>query len=320
MKIDGNQIASTLYIDLKNRVEELKKKHITPRLSVILIGNDQASVSYVNQKQKWAKQIGAEVTVINYPTSISADKLENKIHQLNNDNLTHAILIQRPLPPQINTIKPELLIKPEKDIDAFHPNSPYIPPIALAVRKTFEKIYQLTNTAGVARSGGPPSSAWTDPPLGGAGSRRMGETSDRTPELSDNVLKNYLIHKKIIILGKGQAGGAPVFKHLQNLGLNPLQIDSQTQSPNELTRQADIIISSVGKPNIITKENIKKGVILIGIGIFRSHNGQLQGDYVESEIQNIASFYTPTPGGIGPVNVAMLLRNLVIAAEKISQP
>ena len=102
---------------------------------------------------------------------------------------------------------------------------------------------------------------------------------------------------------------------LKKMGIQPLVIDSKTKEPMKLTKKADIIISAVGKPNVIKPEMIKKGVILIGVGLHKEEDGKLHGDYEEEKIKNIASFYTPTPGGVGPLNVAMLLENLVSAAE-----
>ena len=121
---------------------------------------------------------------------------------------------------------------------------------------------------------------------------------------------------KIVVLGKGPTGGGSIIKYLRELGFHPTLIDSKTENPDELTKKADIIISAVGKPNIITPQNIKKGVTLIGVGIARDDDGKLHGDYNEENIKNLAAFYTPTPGGVGPVNVAMLLYNLIEATKE----
>jgi methylenetetrahydrofolate dehydrogenase (NADP+)/methenyltetrahydrofolate cyclohydrolase len=131
------------------------------------------------------------------------------------------------------------------------------------------------------------------------------------------VIPNKLLKsKQITILGKGQAGGKQIYFYFQKLGLNPTFIDSKTKNPDEITLQADIIISAVGKPDTLTNEKIKKGAIIIGIGISRSETGKLRGDFDEEDIASKANIYTPTPGGIGPVNVAMLMKNLIIATEK----
>lgn len=124
----------------------------------------------------------------------------------------------------------------------------------------------------------------------------------------------WLKLKNITIIGKGQTGGKPVIQTLKQLGVEPLVIDSKTKNPKILTKTADIIISAVGKANIIKPEMIKQDVVLISIGLHKDRDGKLHGDYDEEKIKDIASFYTPTPGGVGPVNVAMLLKNLIDAA------
>jgi methylenetetrahydrofolate dehydrogenase (NADP+)/methenyltetrahydrofolate cyclohydrolase len=267
MRIDGRQIAARIYEDLRERVNELKKMGITPRLTVVLIGDDPASVSYVSQKKKWGEYVGAKIVVLNYPTSVTVEELQEKIYELNNDLSNHATLIQRPVPSHIDIKKFELMVSPRKDIDGFHPDSPYTFPLALAVAKILEEIHALPS-------------------------------------------------QFIVTIGKGPTGGGPIIKYLRNLGYSPTLIDSKTENPDEVIGQADIVISAVGSPNIITARNIKRGVSLIGVGIARGSNGKLHGDYDEESIKDIAAYYTPTPGGVGPVNVAMLLWNLVKATEE----
>jgi methylenetetrahydrofolate dehydrogenase (NADP+)/methenyltetrahydrofolate cyclohydrolase len=131
----------------------------------------------------------------------------------------------------------------------------------------------------------------------------------------DRELLSWLKAKTIVLIGKGDTAGKPLFDYLSEIGTRPQLIDSKTENPQELTKQADLIISSVGKPEIIKPDMLKQGVILIGVGISKDAAGKLHGDYEEDAIQTIASAYTPTPGGVGPVNVAMLLNNLVTATE-----
>ncbi len=308
MKINGRHIAAQIYEDLQNRVGELKKIRITPHLTVILIGKDPASIAYVNQKQKWGKHIGAKITVRRFSGSISNEELTKKIQQLNTDPDNHAILIQRPVPLQIDLKQLTLLVDPQKDIDGFHPDSPYTLPLPLAVVKILEKIYKIKSMRGVASVGLP-----VERP---EGVQRL-RTSDWENARQDPAMfMTWLKNQKIVILGKGPTGGNPILKYLIKLSVNPIQIDSKTPSPDKFLKKADIIITAVGKPNIITPEKIKKDVILIGVGIFRGEDGKLHGDYNETDTKNIASFYTPTPGGVGPVNVAMLLQNLLDITTK----
>jgi methylenetetrahydrofolate dehydrogenase (NADP+) / methenyltetrahydrofolate cyclohydrolase len=120
---------------------------------------------------------------------------------------------------------------------------------------------------------------------------------------------------KTLVIGKGETGGKPAIQVLKKIGFDPIIIDSKTKNPASIIKKADLIITAVGKPEIIKKEMLKKGVKLISIGIHKDQDNKLHGDYKEEEIKNTASFYTPTPGGSGPINVAMLLKNLMFATQ-----
>lgn len=286
MRFNGTELAAKLYADLQKRVDQLKEKNVTPHLVVFLVGENPASVAYVTLKQKKGEEIGAKVTILRYETSVTTEELAAKVTALNEDPTVHGILIQRPLPDQIDVDKLELLTNPEKDIDGFHPDSPYILPLPLAVGKILEEIYKTK--------------------------RDEGEVNTKT----QGTFINWLQSKNIVVIGKGPTGGGPVLEYLISLKVIPHIIDSKTIDPDALKKAADIIISCVGRPNIIKPEQIKKGVILISVGIFRNEENKLSGDYTPADIEEIASYYTPTPGGVGPVNVAMLIENLLTAAEK----
>lgn len=126
-------------------------------------------------------------------------------------------------------------------------------------------------------------------------------------------------NKKIAIIGRGETGGKPIIKTFEKMGIDFSVIDSKSKNPELITKFADIIISAVGKPNILNSETIKKGSIILSVGLHKASDEKLHGDYDESEIERTASFYTPTPGGVGPVNVACLLENLVNAATRFSE-
>jgi len=153
MRIDGKLIAANIKKKLKRQTVSLKAKNIIPHLTVILIGNDPGSLAYVHQKQKAGEEIGVKVSVINFQSSVSQKKLLNLVKQLNNDPSVHGIIIQRPTPIEIEKEELDKLVVPEKDIDSFHPDSPFIPPIALAVIKILEWVYKsVKNTSEVLRS------------------------------------------------------------------------------------------------------------------------------------------------------------------------
>ncbi len=130
------------------------------------------------------------------------------------------------------------------------------------------------------------------------------------------ILKQTQFHKDmhIAVIGKGVTAGKPIYAFFQRQGYTVTLIDSHTRDPERVTRSADVVISAVGKPNIVRRDSIKRGVILISIGMHRDGSGKLHGDYNEAEIADIASWYTPTPGGVGPVNIACLMKNIIFAS------
>lgn len=271
MIIDGRQIAQNILDTLKPQVLNLKSKGITPHLSIILIGENASSESYIKQKKLKGEEIGVEIEVHKFD-EISEEKLLEIIKDLNNKKEIHGIIVQRPMPPQINKQAISESILREKDVDGFAPNSPFDAPVALAVLKILEEI---------------------------------------------GIGKNDLIDKRITIIGKGETAGGPIIKLFSKLEIPFQTINSQTENPDEIINISDIVISAVGKEGIIRKDNIKENAILIGVGMF-SKNGKLKSDYEVEEIEGKSSFYTPTPGGVGPVNVAFLMSNLIKAAENLS--
>ncbi len=313
MEINGHEIAETMYNDLRSRVAALKKKNVTPHLVVFLIGQNPASVAYVTLKQKRGEEIGAKVTVLQFDTNVTNHELAEKVHLLNNDPYVHAILIQRPLPPQIDIEKLELLTDPEKDIDGFHPKSPYILPLPLAVGKILEEIHTkvYTEPAEVSLRGGKEATCLP------AGRSNLDIPTKRDPGMrEDDKFISWLQSQNIVLIGKGPTGGGPIQSYLKTLHVTPTLIDSKTKQPESIMKKADIIISAVGREHVVTAENIKKGAILISVGILRGENNKLKGDYEVNDIKGKAAYYTPTPKGVGPVNVAKLMENLVAAAEK----
>lgn len=287
MKLDGRDIADKIYQHLKQRVGELQKRNIIPHLVVILVGKNPASLAYIVQKQKSGENIGAKVTVLSFKENTTTEELEEKIKLLNNDPFVNGILMQRPLPSHIDSYRLEEVTDPQKDIDGFHKDSPYTLPLPLAVEKILEEIYLS-----------------------------LREVRDER-QISDNF-NNWLKSQNIVILGKGKIGGEPIISYIKTIGVLPIVIDSKTTNREDKLKQADIIISAVGK-KVINPECLKPGVILIGVGLYKDAEGSLQGDYDEEAIKNIASFYTPTPKGVGPVNVAMLMDNLITATERQTQ-
>jgi len=280
MKIDGRQIANEIFEDLKNRVDKLKTKGITPHLYILLLNNDISSLSYINQKKIKGEGLGIKISIDTVNRNISTKDLLNKIYILNKDKKVNAIIVQRPLPLQINEEKIASAIIPKKDIDGFNTNSLFTAPVAFAIITILKKAYQLLNING--------------------------------------DFNNWLKEKNISVVGKGITAGEPIIKYLQTLGLKPNTIDSKTENKEMVLNNSDIIISAVGKENVIKTSDIKRGAILVDVGMHREEDGKFHGDYKEDEVSDKALFYTPTPGGVGPINVALLMKNLIETTENQS--
>jgi len=281
MVIMGSTLAEQILDTLRVRVYRLKEKHnITPHVAVIRVGEDPAITSYINQKKKMATAIGAILSVYQFPPDVTKKQLLETIHFLQEKGDIHGIILQLPLPPHINGDELIMEINPEKDIDGFHPNSPFTVPLAAAVMTILESIY--TNHL-----------------------------------YQENIsFITWLKKQSIVVLGKGKTAGGPVITLLQKLSIPLKTIDSKTTNREALLKKADVVISATGKPNLIKSSDIKQDAILIGIGLSRGEDEKLHGEYEQEDIENIASFYTPTPRGVGPVNVAKLMENLVLATER----
>lgn len=272
MKIDGKQIAADILEDLKKRVEKLKEKNIIPHLYIILLSDDVSSESYVKQKLIKGEQIGVKITIEKGDFDISTDDLIKKIEKLNNDNLVHGIIVQRPMPESLDEEKIKNAVNPSKDVDGFNPESKFKVPVSLAVLKLLETVHH------------------------------------------DNF-NDWLKTNNISVIGKGLTAGGPIIHTLESLGIKPNIITSSSLNKKDLLKESDIVISAVGKENIVTSSDLKKGSILIGVGMHKGVDGKFHGDFNEDEIKEIVSYYSPTPGGVGPVNVCMLLSNLIQASE-----
>jgi len=135
----------------------------------------------------------------------------------------------------------------------------------------------------------------------------------------DEPFINWLKNKKVVVIGKGETGGKTIIQLLQKNGVEPFVVDSKTENREARIKEGDIVISAVGKNGVVTATNLKKGAILVGVGIYSDENGKSRGDYDAAEIADIASYYSPTPGGVGPVNVSMLMENVVEASENLSK-
>lgn len=204
------------------------------------------------------------------------DKLFQTLKELELNKDIHGIIVQRPLPKHFDDERIVNAIDPVKDIDGFRTDSNHIIPMVLAVENFIKEAYGV---------------------------------------LTASDLQKVLINQSICVVGKGGTAGKPIIQWLQSLGVTPTVIDSKTINPEELLKQADLIITGIGKSGVVVREHLNDGAVLIGIGI-RKENGKLRGDYDVEDIKSIAKAWTPTPGGVGPLNLAYLFQNLLDAAEK----
>lgn len=287
MKIDGRELAQKILGELETEVAMLKEQAITPHLVVILVGNDPASEAYVRQKKLKGESIGMQVTIQNFNKDVSNNELLSTIEAYNNDKNIHGIIVQQPLPEHIDVDKIIEATDPKKDVDGFHKDSAFTPPIAEGVEEILKSVFSQI------------------------------ASSSSTPHNDDTFL-SWLRKKNVVVVGKGETGGMPIIQKMRRLGVEPTIIDSKTQDPLGVKKNADIIISCVGRSRIVKADELKQGVILLSIGMFRGEDGKLHGDYEDDEIKGIASYYTPVPGGVGPMNVAMLLKNVIQAAKAAS--
>lgn len=280
MKIDGKAIAESILTSLSFEVNKLSDYGIIPTLGVILVGDDPGSISYINQKRKAAERIGARLLLEELPGDAPVDAIASAIARYNSNASVHGLIIQRPIARARHDADAVLTdVLPQKDVDGFIPNSPFQVPVAKAVFTILENVHKDLRKTGLI-------------PV------------DFLP---------WIKSQPIAVIGRGETAGKPISemlsKHTQSLTI----IHSQTQNPQAILKEAHIIISCVGKKRVLTKSSITPGSILISVGIHRDQEGKLAGDYEEHDIEGTAGFYTPTPGGVGPVNVACLMQNLLNA-------
>ncbi len=270
--IDGKKVSAELLEEIKLKVEGAQKKyHKKPNLVVILVGDNPASKVYVGSKEKRAQEIGFNSSVIRLAAETTAQELESKIKELNENDSVDAILLQLPLPKGLNGDEFVGKILPEKDVDGFHPQN-------------LGKL--MTNT-------GPAAVACT--PLGVI-----------------KLLKKYNVEvegKNCVVVGRSNIVGKPLAQLLLNLNGTVTVAHSKTKNLPDVTRQADILISAVGCKNLITKDMVKKGAVVIDVGILKDENGKLCGDIDFENVKDVASLITPVPGGVGPMTIACLMSN-----------
>jgi len=285
MVIPVKQLVERLEEELKKEVEKLSKKQKL-KVVVFLVGDSPEQLSFVRIKQQTAKRLGILFEFIQYKTAPSFEPFLRKIKEMSQHPDVTGIIVQQPLPPQLTTESMYDFIALEKEIEGHRRKTEFFSPLGLAVLTLLKYLY-------------------IHPKID------AGLFIDKKKDFE--ALRRALKHKHVIIIGKGPTGGRQLVKTFSEVKINFMNINSQTPQPEEYYKEADVLIPAVGK-KILTPEMIKPGAILINVGM-RKENGKLRGDYDEKEVDSIASSYTPTPGGIGPLDVLYLYKNLVDAAK-----
>jgi len=285
--LDGNKTSADIKEEIALEVNELKNNELkTPHLAAIIVGNDGASLTYVNAKVKACERVGFESTLIRLPKETSEEDLLNEIAILNIDNDIDGFIVQLPLPKHINEQKVIMAIDPNKDVDGFHPTN--VGKMALNlptfISATPFGILELLDRYNVETSG-----------------------------------------KHVVVLGRSHIVGSPMsilLSQKRKVGNATVTMcHSRTKNLKEITLQADIIVAAIGIPEFVKAEMVKDNVTIIDVGITRladssRKNGfRLVGDVAFDEVSKKAAFITPVPGGVGPMTIAMLMENTVRAAE-----
>ena len=273
--IDGKKIAEEIKQKLAAEIKGWKKK---PGLATVLVGEDPASKVYVYRKNVACKEYGFYSREIHLPENTTQAQLLKTVKELNNDKAIHGILVQLPLPEQIDENAILGAITPEKDVDGFNPLNYglMLSGIPSFVPCTPRGVMHLIKSTGI--------------PLEG---------------------------KHAVVVGRSNIVGKPVAVLLLQENCTVTVCHSRTANLAEETKRADVLVAAVGKPGLITKHMVKDGAIVIDVGINRMHDGKMVGDVDFEDVKEKASFITPVPGGVGPMTIAMLLQNTFEAAKKI---
>lgn len=273
--IDGRALSASLYERLKIETEALKARGVTPGLAVILVGDDPGSQVYVRNKARACEKIGLYSEVIRMPKETAQEALLLEIERKNHDPKIHGLLVQLPLPRQIDEKAVIAAIDPKKDVDAFHAvnTGALMSGTKGMLPCTPHGVIEMLKSTGVTLAGA-----------------------------------------NAVVLGRSNIVGKPVALLLLRENATVTICHSKTRDLKEITRRADILVVAIGRPNFVTGDMIKPGAVVIDVGMNRLPDGKLCGDVNFDEAREIASAITPVPGGVGPMTIAMLIANTVEAA------
>lgn len=275
--LKGKEVAKKTRENLKQEVLTLKEEGINPKLAVIMVGNDSASQIYVRNKSKVCNEIGIEFEEYLLPEETKQEELLELIKKINEDKAINGILLQSPIPKNLDINEAFRTISPEKDVDGFHPinvgklvlgQDTFISCTPYGVMKIFED-YNIN-----------------------------------------------LEGKNAVVIGRSNIVGKPMSQCLLNKNATVTICHSKTKNLSEITKQADIIVAAIGKPCFVTEDMVKEGAIVIDVGINRDSEGKIKGDVDFEKVKEKVSYITPVPGGVGPMTIAMLMTNVIKATKK----
>ncbi len=275
-RIDGKAISDQIKEEAALEAQELQRQGITPCLAVVLVGNDPASMVYVNNKKKACEKVGILSRSYELPEDTEEKDLLALVEQLNMDNSVHGVLVQLPLPPQIDEEKVILAVDPKKDVDCFHP-------LNVGLLHTGQKGFLPCTPAGVLE---------------------LIERSGHTIE-----------GKRCVVIGRSHNVGKPTAMLLLQKNGTVTICHSKTKNLKGICKEADILVSAVGKLHTVTKDMVKEGAVVIDVGMNRNENGKLCGDVDFDDVCEVAGAVSPVPGGVGLMTVAMLMKNCITAAK-----
>jgi len=274
--IDGKALAKKTRENLKKECNELKEKGINPKLAVIMVGDNPASKVYVKNKSKACEDIGIEYEEYLLEDNITQEELNNLIENLNENKNINGILLQSPIPRNLDINQAFKKIAAEKDVDGFNP-------INVGKLTIGEDTFISCTPYGIMK---------------------MFEEYDID-----------LTGKDVVILGRSNIVGKPLIQCCLNKNATVTVCHSRTTNLKEHTKRADIVIAAIGNSKFVTEDMVKDGAIIIDVGINRGEDGKLTGDVDFENIEKKASFITPVPGGVGPMTIAMLMNNVIKAAK-----
>lgn len=275
--INGKELAKKIRASLKIECEELKQKNIKSKLAVIMVGEDPASKVYVRNKSRACEDVGIEYEEYLLDSKITQKELIELIEKLNNDKTVNGILLQSPIPSNLDINEAFRTISSEKDVDGFNPvnvgklvlnQDTFVSCTPYGIMKMFEE-YNIDLTG-----------------------------------------------KNVVILGRSNIVGKPLIHCCLNKNATVTSCHSKTQNLAQKAKEADILISAIGKANFVTADMVKENAVVIDVGINRLDNGKITGDVDFENVKEKASYITPVPGGVGPMTIAMLMNNVIKATKR----